>query len=85
MSLLISIFTSEYLIAQSIASLSMNSKEQGFNPALNMADTASHADSADLKGTNKVIDFFGNGISLNTTFVIIPNVPSLPIINWVKL
>ena len=49
-------------MAQSIASLSINSKEQGFNPALNMADTASQASSADLKGTNRVIDFFGKGI-----------------------
>ena len=72
-------------MAQSIASLSINSKEQGFNPALNIADTASQASSADLKGTNRVIDFFGKGINLNTTFVIIPKVPSLPTISWVKL
>lgn len=43
--------------------------------------TASHAFSDDPNGTNIDMSFLGNGISLKTIFVIIPSVPSLPIIN----
>ena len=53
-------------------------------PFIKIADTASQAFSADLNGTSIVISFVGSGINLKTIFVMIPNVPSLPIINEVR-
>ncbi len=41
--------------------------------------------SKSLNGTKRLITFFGSGNSFNTIFVIIPNVPSDPIIKSFKL
>ena len=64
-----------------IASLSINSKADGVIPALKTAETASHAFSEQLKGTNNEMSFLGSGIKRNTIFVTTPNVPSDPTIN----
>ena len=64
-----------YLIVQLIASLSINSNAEGVIPLIKIAETAWHAFSADLKGTNKLISFFGKGINLKTILVMTPRVP----------
>ena len=57
---------------------------EGVIPARKTAETASQAFSAEEKGTSIVISFVGKGINLNTILVMIPRVPSLPIIRAVK-
>ena len=53
-----------YFIVQSIASLSINSRAEGVIPLIKIAETASHAFSAEVNGTSNVISLVGRGISL---------------------
>ena len=76
---------SHNLLANLIDSISMSSMALGVIPALNMALTASLAFSTLLKGASINKSNFGCGINLKTILVTIPNVPSLPTINCVKL
>ena len=76
---------SQSLLANLIDSISISSMALGVIPALKIALTASHAFSKLLKGANINTSNFGCGINLKTILVTIPNVPSLPTINCVKL
>ena len=66
-------------------SISISSIALGTNPALKIAETASPASSRFLKGTNINKSNSGRGISFKTILVTMPNVPSLPTINCVRL
>src|SRR5690606_9074392 len=63
----------------------MNSTADGVCPAIKIADTAWHASS--LLGNEHIKSMFclGLGISFKTALVIMPNVPSEPIMSCVRL
>ncbi len=76
---------SQYSIVFFIASRSKNSMPEGVMPATKMAAMARQASSLLLNGISIKTFFCGNPRSLKTIFVMIPSVPSLPQISWVRL
>ena len=76
---------SHNLLANLMDSISISSMALGVIPALKIALTASLAFSKLSNGASINKSNFGCGINLKTILVTIPNVPSLPTINCVKL
>ena len=69
-----------YSSAASITSPCINSIAVGTDFDLIILGTVSIAFSNSLNGTSKLMDFLGSGNNFNVALVIIPNVPSDPII-----
>jgi hypothetical protein len=63
----------------------MNSSADGVTPVINIDDTAAQASSFVLNEASITRFWLTTGINFKTILVIIPSVPSEPIINCVRL